>query len=165
MIANKLTGAKGVQFTAQYVDRFHEMEKALQQPKALTRKELALLVIEAEEEIERLNETIEEQAPKVRFAECVEASTNSVLVKQLASILTQSGYKIGQNKLFDWLRDNDYLCKAGSRKNMPYQRYVEQGLFEVTASVQLSTSGSKTRYTTKVTHKGVLYFTELFTGK
>lgn len=108
---------------------------------------------------------IEESKPKVVFADSILGSKSSILVGQLAKLLTQNGYKIGQNRLFAWLRDNHYLGSYGSYYNIPYQVYVEQGLFEVKVTCHTENEKMVTSSTTKVTGKGQQYFINLFLGK
>ena len=126
----------------------------------------ALQTLEEERKARKQAEkVIEQQKPKVLFAESVEGSKDSILIGQLAKIITQNGYEIGQNRLFKWLRDNNYLYTKGSNLNEPMQRYVEQGLFEVKVSTLNFGDGSvKTNRTTKVTGKGQSYFVNKFLG-
>lgn len=128
--------------------------------------------LEAEQRAARLRIENEEKAkkiaadaPKVTFADAILTSQTSCLIGQLAKILTQNGYKIGQNRLFKWLRDNHYLGSWGSYYNLPYQAYVEQGLFEVKYSTHSENERMVTTATTKVTCKGQQYFINLFLGK
>lgn len=113
--------------------------------------------------IQKQTELIKEQKPKVLFAEAVSASEGSILVGDLAKLIAQNGYEIGQKRLFNWLRDNGYLIKSGSSKNMPTQRFVEQGLFEIKESVVNNPDDSiRIIRTTKVTGKGQVYFIQKF---
>lgn len=106
---------------------------------------------------------VEADAPKVLFAGAVETSQDSCLVGQLAKMIRQNGYEIGQNRLFDYLRNEGYLCKSGSNRNMPTQRSMEAGLFEVNESVVDNPDGSvRLVRTTKVTGKGQIYFVNKF---
>lgn len=138
----------------------------------LSRKELALMVIQAEEENERLAlenkqqaQVIEEQKPKVVFADAIVGSQSSCLVGELAKIITQNGYKIGQNRLFDWLRKNHFLGTSGEYYNIPNQKYVEQGLFELKKTSHSENGVMRTTVTPKVTGKGQQYFVNLFLKK
>jgi len=138
----------------------------------LSRKELALMVIQAEEENERLalenkqqTAVIEEQKPKVVFADAIVGSQSSCLVGELAKIITQNGYKIGQNRLFDWLRKNHFLGTSGEYYNIPNQKYVEQGLFELKKTSHSENGVMRTTVTPKVTGKGQQYFVNLFLKK
>lgn len=102
-------------------------------------------------------------APKVAFADAVETSTDSCLVGQLAKIIRQNGYEIGANRLFEYLRKEGYLCRAGSNRNMPTQRSMEAGWFEVKESVLGNPDGSiRVVRTPKVTGKGQIYFVNKF---
>lgn len=136
---------------------------------SLSRKELAMMVIKAEEERERLAlenkqqaEVIEEQKPKVVFADAIVGSQSSCLVGELAKIITQNGYKIGQNRLFEWLRKNHFLGTSGEYYNIPNQKYVEQGLFELKKVSHSENGVMRTTVTPKVTGKGQQYFVNLF---
>ena len=113
------------------------------------------------ENIEKQNK-IEADKPKVTFADAIIGSRTSCLIGQLAKVLSQNGYKIGQNRLFKWLRDNHYLGSWGSYYNLPYQVYVEQGLFEVKYTTHSENERMVTSATTKVTGKGQQYFINLF---
>ena len=113
----------------------------------------------------RLSEQIEEDKPKVIFADSVSAAKSSILIGDLAKILKQNGVDIGQKRLFGWLRDNGYLIKGGSSRNMPTQRAAEMGLFEVKVSTVNNPDGSiRETKTTKVTGKGQVYFVNKFIG-
>lgn len=113
--------------------------------------------------IQEQSRQIEQNAPKVAFANAVLASKTSCLIGELAKILTQ----IGQNRLFEWLRENGYLGIHGERRNIPNQKYVEQGLFELKKSTHSDKDGvMHTSITTKVTPKGQSYFiNKLLTNK
>ena len=122
------------------------------------------------EEAERLalvNRKLEEQnlrmRPKEIFADAVATSKTSILVGELAKLITQNGVQIGQNRMFKWLRENGYLISSGTSCNMPKQRYVEQGLFEIKESNIQNADGSvRITRTTKVTGKGQQYFINKF---
>ena len=116
--------------------------------------------------IQRQREQIEADKPKTIFADAVSASKTSILVGDLAKLICQNGYQIGQKRLFEWLRENGYLVKSGASKNMPTQRYIEQGLFEVKESNVQNPDGSvRITKTTKITGKGQIYFINKFIGK
>lgn len=108
---------------------------------------------------------IEADAPKVLFHDAVIGSKSSCLIGELAKVLTQNGYKIGQNRLFEWLRENGYLGKHGEYYNMPNQRYVEMGLFETKKRVHDENGVLVTTQTTKVTGKGQAYFINKFLNR
>ncbi len=110
-----------------------------------------------------LEAKVQEDKPKVLFAEAVNASNDSMLVGNFAKILRQNGIDIGQNRLFAWLRENGYLMCGGERYNMPSQKSMEQGLFTVKKTVINNPDGStKITHTTKITGKGQIYFLNLF---
>lgn len=124
------------------------------------------LAAEQQEQIEAQQKQLEEQKPKVNFANAMIVSTTSCLVGELAKIITQNGYTIGQNRLFQWLRDNNYLGKWGERKNIPLQQYVEQGLFQLKKSTWTDNNDvTHTTTTVKVTGKGQEYFINKFLNK
>ena len=105
----------------------------------------------------------ERMKPKEIFADAVSTSHTSILIGDLAKLICQNGYQIGQKRLFEWMRNRGYLIKSGSSKNMPQQRYLEQGLFEVKESNVQNPDGSiRITKTTKVTGKGQVYFVNKF---
>lgn len=111
-------------------------------------------------------EHIEKMRPKEIFADAVSSSHTSILIGDLAKLICQNGYQIGQKRLFEWLRNKGYLIKFGASKNMPVQRYVEQGLFEIKESNVQNPDGSvRITRTTKVTGKGQVYFVNKFIGE
>lgn len=115
------------------------------------------------EQNEKLAARIETMRPKEIFADAVAASKTSILIGELAKLITQNGYQIGQTRLFKWMRERGYLIKDGSSKNMPMQRYVQQGLFEIKESNVQNPDGSvRITKTTKVTGKGQQYFINKF---
>lgn len=110
-----------------------------------------------------LEAKIEQDKPKVLFASAVECSKNSILIGDMAKLLRQNGYEIGQQRLFEKLRNEGYLMKTGSSRNMPTQRYMEMGLFEIKESTVNNPDGTiRTTKTTKVTGKGQTYFVNKF---
>ena len=98
------------------------------------------------------------------FAESVEVAKTSILIGELAKLLKQNGINIGQNRLFEWLRNNGYLIRRqGSDYNMPTQRAMEMGLFEIKeATITHSDGHIHVSKTPKVTGKGQVYFVNLF---
>lgn len=120
-------------------------------------------IIERDKIIEQKQARIEQMRPKEVFADAVATSHTSILIGELAKLICQNGYQIGQKRLFAWLRDNNYLMKRGTNWNMPVQRYVEQGLFEVKESNIQNPDGSvRITITPKVTGKGQIYFINKF---
>lgn len=137
--------------------------------KKLSRKELAQMVLQQEEEMEMLrlenlrkDVRIEEQKPKVVFADAIVGSKTSCLIGELAKLLTQNGFEIGQNRLFAWMRDNHYLGTVGEFYNIPCQKYLEMGLFELKKNVHSQNGQMVTTITPKVTGKGQQYFINKF---
>ena len=110
-----------------------------------------------------LAQKVEEDKPKVIFADAVDASKESILIGNLAKILCQNGIQIGQNRLFKWLRERGFLITGGERHNIPKQEFIERGYFEVKKSVVNNPDGStRVTHTTKVTGKGQIYFVNGF---
>ena len=108
---------------------------------------------------------IELMKPKEVFADSVAASRQSILIGDLAKLICQNGYQIGQKRLFQWMRDNGYLMVQGSSYNRPKQKYVEQGLFEIKESTINNPDGSvRVTLTTKVSGKGQIFFINKFLG-
>lgn len=149
-----------------YRQYFIDLEKAWNTPEQIFARALKM----ADREIEKLKssnaillEDNERMKPKEIFADAVSTSHTSILVGDLAKLICQNGVKIGQVRLFDWMRKSGYLIKSGSSYNMPVQRYVEQGLFEVKESNIQNPDGSvRITRTTKVTGKGQIYFVNKF---
>ena len=124
-----------------------------------------MLAARQQEEIERQQKTIEakdrkiaEDAPKVVFSDAVVGSKSSCLIGELAKILTQNGYQIGQNRLFEKLRNEGYLGTKGEYYNIPNQKFIEQGLFELKKTAHSENGVMKSSVTPKVTGKGQQYF-------
>lgn len=116
------------------------------------------------EERQRLEAEAEKNQPKVLFADSVSASRTSILIGELAKLLKQNGVDTGQKRLFEWLRNNGYLIKRkGTDRNMPTQKSMEMGLFEVKETVISHSDGhTSVSKTTKVTGKGQVYFINKF---
>lgn len=122
---------------------------------------------EEREKRKALEIKIEEQKPKVIFADAVETSKTSILIGDLAKLIKQNGVDIGQKRMFIWLRDNGYLIKRqGSDYNMPTQKAMERGLFEIKETAVTHSDGHITvNKTPKVTGKGQIYFINKFKEK
>lgn len=117
---------------------------------------------EAQEKL-ALQAKVEADAPKVLFADAVATSKDSCLIGQLAKVLRQNGYNIGQNRLFDYLRNEGYLCKSGENRNMPTQRSIDAGWFEVKEGTLYNLDGTvRITRTPKVTNRGQIYFVNKF---
>ena len=125
---------------------------------------LALAVLEAQKTIEAQAAEIGRMKPKEIFADAVSTSHTAILIGDLAKILKQNGIETGQKRLFSWLRENGYLIKRkGTDWNMPTQKSMEMGLFEVKESTVNNPDGSvRINRTTKVTGKGQVYFVNKF---
>mgnify|MGYP004457685321 CR=1 FL=1 len=165
LLAMGFTGKEAVQWKLKYIAAFNAMEKQLAQRPPLSRSELmAQALIAAHDELEHKNAQIAELTPKGIFADAVSASKQSILVGELAKLLCQNGVDIGPNRLFDWLRANGYLIRRnGTDRNMPTQRAVEMGLFEIKETTVVHSDGHTTiNKTPKVTGKGQVYFVNLF---
>ena len=134
------------------------LEQALTSPDFLI--QLATQLKEEKEQRKQLEVKVEQDRPKVLFAESVSASKTSILVGELAKILKQNGVDTGQTRLFAWMRENGYLIKRrGNDYNMPTQRAMEMKLFEVKeTSVTHSDGHISVNKTPKVTGKGQVYF-------
>lgn len=142
-----------------------KLEEVLLKPDTLI--QLAQNLKDEQEKRRALEVKVEEQKPKVLFAESVEAAKTSILIGELAKLLKQNGINIGQNRLFEWLRNNGYLIKRqGSDYNMPTQRAMEMGLFEIKETTITHSDGHiHVSKTPKVTGKGQVYFVNLFLSK
>lgn len=126
---------------------------------------LADLLLQAGEQLKQKEIIIQEMKPKALFADAVAASNSNILIGDLAKLIKQNGHDIGQKRLFDWLRDNGYLIKYGSSRNMPTQLAMNLGLFKVKESTFSNPDGSvRITKTTKVTGKGQQYFINKFLG-
>jgi phage antirepressor YoqD-like protein len=151
---------------ARLVIRWEELERermagGFQIPQNFS--EALRLAAEQAERVEVQQRQIEAMKPKALFADAVATSDRSCLVAELAKILQQNGVNIGQNRLFDWLRKNGYLCSKGEYYNQPTQRAMEMGLFEVKKTAINKPDGSVlVSCTTKVTGKGQVYFVNKF---
>ena len=138
------------------------IEKVLSDPDTIIK--LATTLKEERQKRLEAEKIIEQQKPKVLFAEAVETSESSVLVGELAKILRQNGIDIGRNRLFRWLRENGYLCKQrGENYNLPTQYSMNLGLFEIKKRIINNPDGSvRVTRTPKVTGKGQIYFVNKF---
>ena len=106
---------------------------------------------------------IEETKPAVTFTNAFSGAENSCLIGELAKLIAQNGYDIGEKRLFAWMRKNGYLGKHGERYNVPNQKYIEQGLFVIKKGVRSGSNGVlHTTLTTKVSGKGQVYFVNKF---
>lgn len=129
--------------------------------------QLATTLKDEQQKRKALEAQAEENRPKVLFADSVAASHTSILIFDLAKILKQNGVEIGGHRLFDWMRKNGYLVRRdGNDHNMPTQRSMEMGLFEVKETTVSHSDGHiSVNKTPKVTGKGQQYFINLFLSK
>lgn len=137
---------------------FIQVEKDFNSPEKIMARALKI----ADRKIIKLEATIEEQKPKVIFANAVSASHTSILVGDFAKLMRQNGLNFGQNRLFSWLRQNGYLInRKGSSWNMPTQKAMDLGLFEIKeTTINHSDGHISINKTPKITGKGQLYFAE-----
>lgn len=137
---------------------FIQVEKDFNSPEKIMARALKI----ADRKIIKLEATIEEQKPKVIFANAVSASHTSILVGEFAKLMRQNGVDLGQNRMFAWLRENGYLInRKGSDKNMPTQKSMELGLFEIKETTINHADGHiSINKTPKITGKGQLYFAD-----
>lgn len=128
---------------------------------------LALAVLEAQKTIEEQTAQIEEMKPHAILGQAITTANTSILVGDLAKILRQNGVDIGAQRLFGWMRENGYLIKRkGSDWNLPTQKSMDMGLFEIKESVHIDGNGcNKISRTPKVTGKGQQYFINKFLSK
>lgn len=175
LLAMGFTGEKALQFKLEYINAFNKMEEAIKNggfnvPKSF--REALLLAAEQQEvienqqkQIEEKNAKIEADKPKVLFSEAVSASNKSILVRELAKLITQNGYQIGEKQLYERLRKAGYLCSSGESYNQPTQTYMNMGLFHLKKTSVICDGESKVYTVTKVTPKGQIYFINKFLGK
>lgn len=138
---------------------FLEIEKQWNSPEYVMNRALEY----SRKQVEQLKLENKKMRPKAIFADAVSTSEQSILIGQLAKLIKQNGYDIGQNRLFQWMRDHDYLIKSGQRKNQPTQKSMDLELFEVKERAIDNPDGSvRITLTTKVTGKGQIYFVNKF---
>ncbi|MCT8383352.1 oxidoreductase [Leuconostoc mesenteroides] len=139
---------------------FIQVEKAWNSPDQIMARALTI----AQMKLDHKDNLIAEMKPKALFADAVSASQTSILVGELAKLLKQNGIDTGANRLFTWLRDNGYLIRRkGTDYNMPTQKSMEMGLFEIKEHNHINSNGvNVTTKTPKVTGKGQQYFINKF---
>jgi len=123
---------------------------------------LAKALLISQRTIETQKAQLEAQKPQVQFAKSVKGSVNSILIGNLAKLIASNGVEIGQNRLFEWLRDNNYIGKTGRHRNIAYQRYVEKGYFELEENIVEVNNKTFVTVTTLVTGAGQEYFVNGF---
>lgn len=167
ILASKLPGAKRFKrwVTAEVLPSIRKSGGYISGQETLSDDQLiAKALIVAQRQLDERNRRIEEMRPKEIFADAVSASHSSIIVGELAKLISQNGVSIGQNRLFAWMRENGYLIrKQGSSYNMPTQRSMEQGLFEIKERSITNGDGSiRVTKTPVVTGKGQVYFINKF---
>ena len=143
----------------EYREYLIEVERKWNDPQEIVKRGYAIL----QNENTRLKLENAKMAPKALFADAVAASKTDILIGQLAKMLRQNGYEIGQNRLFKWLREHHYLCSKGAKYNQPTQRAMDLGLFRIKERTINNPDGStRITVTTLVTGKGQQYFVNRF---
>ena len=174
LLAMGFTGAKAMEWKLKYIDAFNKMEQRLKElatPTPMEQMAQGILaaqkvLAEKDNKIKTLQSHVDELTPKGIFADAVSGSTHSILIGDLAKILKQNGVETGQKRLFERLRNDGFLMKSGTSKNMPTQRSMELGLFNIKENTVVCPDGSiKVTKTTKVTGKGQIYFINRFKKK
>lgn len=162
MLQRSERGKMARQYFIECEKQLRAKEQAHQQiPQSFS--EALRLAAEQAEKIEAQQKQLQAQAPKVLFADTVIGSQSSCLIGELAKLITQKGYEIGEKRLFKWLRENHYLGTRGEYYNIPNQQYIEQGLFELKKGTRSGNGGvMHTTITPKVTGKGQVYFVNKF---
>lgn len=159
MIQRSDKGKEVRQYFLELERRWNSPEAVMNRALEYSRKQVKALM----EEKQGLIEENKELKPKALFADAVSTSNESILIGQLAKLIRQNGYEIGQNRLFEWMRENEYLIKKGERYNQPTQKSMDLGLFEVKERTITNPDGStRITLTTKVTGKGQVYFINKF---
>ena len=161
LLAMGFTGKKALQFKISYINAFNSMETQIKTGYVIPGSYAEALKLAANQA-----EQIEDMKPKALFADAVATSHTSILIGDLAKLIRQNGVDIGQNRLFAWLREHGYLIGSGDRRNMPTQRAMDLGLFDIKERTFQNPDGSvRITKTTKVTGKGQQYFINKFLQK
>lgn len=161
LLAVGFTGKRALQFKISYINAFNSMETQIKTGYVIPGSYAEALKLAASQA-----EQIEDMKPKALFADAVATSHTSILIGDLAKLIRQNGVDIGQNRLFAWLREHGYLIGSGDRRNMPTQRAMDLGLFDIKERTFQNPDGSvRITKTTKVTGKGQQYFINKFLQK
>ncbi|MDD3052496.1 MAG: phage regulatory protein/antirepressor Ant [Candidatus Cloacimonetes bacterium] len=160
LLAMGFTGSEATRWKLKYINAFNALEKAWNTPEQIFARALKM----ADEKIHSLETDVKRMKPKEIFADAVSVSHTSILIGELAKILKQNGVSIGQNRLFEWLRSNSYLIsRSGIDYNMPTQKSMELGLFEIKERTINNPDGSvRITKTVLVNGKGQQYFINKF---
>lgn len=167
LLAMGFTGKKAMQFKLKYIKAFNSMEKQLsvKTDSYMIKDPIkrAERWIEEQRELKEVRKELEIAKPKAQFADAVSTSKTSISITTLAKLLKQNGADIGRNRLFAWLRNNNYLIKSGNDRNTPTQRSMELGLFEVREKTYFDDYGDTAiSKSSRVTGKGQQYFINKF---
>lgn len=173
LLTMSLTGEKAMAFKVAFIEQFNRMEQAIKELAPATPAipqtfaQALRLAAEQAETIEAQQKQLEAQAPKVAFATAIINSPSSCGVDELAKLLKQNGVDMGEIRLFQWLRDNDYLCSVGTARNQPTQKALDMGLFELKPQTWTNPKTDEVMTTTRtmVTGKGKEYFINKFLFK
>lgn len=148
---------------------FINVEEKWNSPEAIMARALQLSNVkmkQLETTVSDLQKQMEQDKPKVLFADSVAASSSSILIGELAKLIKQNGVDMGQRRLFAWMRENGYLIKrCGSEYNLPTQRSMERGLMEIKETSVIHSGYTTISKTPKVTGKGQVYFINLLVGQ
>lgn len=140
---------------------FIQIEKEWNSPEKVMARALQI----ANDKLKVLAEKIEADAPAVRFADAITGAETNILVRDLAKLLSQNGFKIGGNRLYELLRNDGYLIKQGSDRNMPMQYSMERGLFFVKETPRMTREKTVIDRVVRVTPKGQQYFINRYAHK
>lgn len=173
LLTMSLTGEKAMAFKVAFIEQFNRMEQAIKELAPATPAipqtfaQALRLAAEQAETIEAQQKQLEAQAPKVAFATAIINSPSSCGIDELAKLLKQNGVDMGEIRLFQWLRDNDYLCSVGTARNQPTQKALDMGLFELKPQTWTNPKTDEVMTTTRtmVTGKGKEYFINKFLFK
>lgn len=169
MVTMAYTTVEAMTFKVRFISQFNEMKiqilnNRFKLPQTFSEALRALAT--SEEEKQKLQLKIETDKPLVHFAEALQISEDAILIGEFAKVLKQNGVNIGQNRLFQLLREEGYLIKSGEQYNMPTQRSMDMKLFEIKVGSRNSSDGTiKITRTPKITGKGQIYFMNKFKQK
>lgn len=167
MVANKMTGEKGILFTAAYVTKFEEIERQLQEvnkPSYMIDDPIkrAEKWIAERKQYEALEEQRRTDELYTTFGKAVSNSKATINVGTFAKMIRdEHGLRIGRNKMFEWLRNHGFLMKNGREFNNPKQKYIDQGWFDTSTTIVSRTVGDVESLTTLITGKGQVKLAEI----
>jgi Rha family phage regulatory protein len=160
MVANKMTGEKGVLFTAAYVTKFEEMENKL---KVAVPQIDSKFLFQIAAQLEEKEKQIQLLTPAAEFGNAVSNNQGGILIRDYVKVLENDGIRIGQDKFFSWLHLSGYIYRVKGYKPqwIPYKQFVEQGLFRIKETpISNPVQGDWISYTIRITGKGQKYFYE-----